>query len=250
MPFTRELSLREHPFPTEVSEPYWLFENDATLKSHHSYKDAKAGDVEAATELVADVAMDFLADVCNGFGNEVIFIAPHAREAAGDNAIPQTIAAVCSMLTKAEVDNDIVQSNRVYHTGADPMERMSLRAQFIGEVVQGASYVLVDDVTNMGGTLAELSDYIQKHGGKVVAAIVLVNAGRSKKLVAQTATIKQLEERYHHEIRKIFGIETRSLTANEASYLIGFRSVDEIRNRLAKARKETGLRLRSKGIVA
>jgi hypothetical protein len=39
-----------------------------------------------------------------------------------------------------------------------------------------------------------------------------------------------------------------ALTANEATYLIGFRSTDEIRNRLAKARQETDRRLRSKGI--
>jgi len=60
--------------------------------------------------------------------------------------------------------------------------------------------------------------------------------------------IAQLEERYGNEITEIFGIEPRALTANEAGYLIGFRTVDEIRNRLVKARKEINNRLSSKGV--
>jgi UDP-N-acetylmuramyl pentapeptide synthase len=57
--------------------------------------------------------------------------------------------------------------------------------------------------------------------------------------------IRELEKRYENEIEEIFGIIPGALTANEANYLIGFKSADEIRNRLAKARKETDLRLRS-----
>jgi hypothetical protein len=39
----------------------------------------------------------------------------------------------------------------VFHTGADPMERMCLRPEFDGHVIAGGRYVLVDDVTSMGG---------------------------------------------------------------------------------------------------
>ena len=59
---------------------------------------------------------------------------------------------------------------------------------------------------------------------------------------------QKLEKRYGREITQLFGIEPSALTANEANYLIGFRTIDEIRNRLANARQETHLRLRSKGI--
>lgn len=78
--------------------------------------------------------------------------------------------------------------------------------------------------------------------------IVLVNAGRVKLFHPARKVLRELEKRYLHEIEEIFGIVPHALTANEANYLIGFKSVDEIRNRLAKARKETDLRLRSKGI--
>jgi hypoxanthine phosphoribosyltransferase len=128
------------------------------------------------------------------------------------------------------------------------MERMCLRPEFEGAVIQGARYVLVDDVTNMGGTLVELANYLQSSGGLVVAVIVLVNAGRIKQFQPTRKVIRELEKRYLHEIEEIFGIIPSALTANEANYLIGFRTTDEIRNRLAKARKETNHRLRSKGI--
>lgn len=57
------------------------------------------------------------------------FIAPHAREAAGDNAIPQVLATASAIVAQGEVETDIVQVTRVYHTGADPMERMCLRPE-------------------------------------------------------------------------------------------------------------------------
>lgn len=174
-------------------------------------------------------------------------MAPHAREASGDNAIPQVLAEVCALVAGAKADIDIVQSTRVFHTGADPMERMALRAQFEGDVVAKGHYVLVDDVSSLGGTLAELANYIQLKGGQVAQVLVLVNAGRTTRFKPETKIIKLLENRYGHEITEIFGIKPAALTANEANYLVGFRAVDEIRNRLAKARQETYLRLRSKG---
>ena len=158
------------------------------------------------------------------------------------------MAEVCALVAGAKADTDIVQTTRVFHTGADPMERMGLRAQFEGGVISQGQYVLVDDVCSLGGTLAELANYIQASGGQVAEIFVLVNAGRTPNLKPEAKSIRLLEKRYGHEITNIFGIEPAALTANEASYLVGFRTADEIRNRLAKARQETHLRLRSKGI--
>ena len=128
------------------------------------------------------------------------------------------------------------------------MERIATRAEFEGLVSPGRSHVLVDDVTTMGGTLAELADYNHTHGGTVAGVLILVNAGRIKELRPSRNIIRKIESRHGHEIEQILGIHPSALTANEASYLIGFRSPDEIRNRLAKAREETNRRLRSKGI--
>ena len=110
------------------------------------------------------------------------------------------------------------------------------------------SYVLVDDVVSLGGTLAELANYIQSKGGIVKDILVLVNAGRDKSTHPNKSQLWILKERYRHDIKDIFGIEVDALTANEAGYLVGFRTVDEIRNRLAKAKEEVNRRLGSKGI--
>lgn len=241
-------TVRRHGFPAHIKKPFWLFDTDSTLKAHAHYREAKAGGKEAAVELVADLALDFLVELKNKLPPDAVFVAPHAREATGDNAIPQVLAAACAMVMQSQVETDIVQVTRVFHTGADPMERMSLRAEFDGLVVNGAHYVLVDDVTNMGGTLAELANYLQERGGVISAVVVLVNAGRDKHFRPSKTTIKKLEERYPNEITEIFSIIPSALTANEANYLVGFKTADEIRNRLSKAREETCLRLRSKGI--
>jgi len=179
---------------------------------------------------------------------DACYVAPHAKEATGDNAIPQVLAKAAAMISGGVADIDIVQTSRVFHTGADPMERIAARPSFEGLVVPERPHVLVDDVTTMGGTLAELSNYIQNEGGYVVGVVVLSNAGRLKSLCPQPKNLRQIIARHELEIEKILHIIPSALTANEADYLIGFRTADEIRNRLAKARKETDLRLRSKGI--
>lgn len=239
--------IRSHCFPSHIN-PLFHFDSDADIKRHSAYFEAKAGNSSAALDLVIDLAASWLGQHKKRFAANLIFVAPHAIEASGENAIPQTLAHVCAQLFNGITDTEIVQIDRVYHTGADAMERMSTRAAFEGQVISGACYVLVDDVVSLGGTLAELSHYIQCNGGILKDVVVLVNAGRSKALVPPAKPIKLISERFGHEFTEIFGIEPEALTANEAGYLVGFRSIDEIRNRLATARQEINCRLRSKGI--
>ena len=239
---------RQYGFPVGVSEPIWCFADDQPLKSHSAYREAKSGDVAAAVELVSDLALDFLILNQQSLPSDACYVAPHAKEATGDNAIPQVLAKAAAMISGGVADIDIVQTSRVFHTGADPMERIAARPSYEGLVVPRKPHVLVDDVTTMGGTLAELSNYIQNEGGYVVGVVVLSNAGRLKNLRPRPKNLRQIIERHDLEIEKILHIASNALTANEADYLIGFRTADEIRNRLAKARKETDLRLRSKGI--
>jgi hypothetical protein len=229
-------------------DPLHLFESDQAIKQHAAYTQAKAGDMHAALSLVSDLALPTIRASRERFGRACIFVAPHAKEASGDNAIPQVLAEMSAIICGAESDQDIVQSTKVYHTGADPMERLISRPAFEGVVQPGRRYVLVDDVTSLGGTLAELAHYIQAHGGLVQDVFVLVNAGRKKSLHPDRMTLRKLETRFTHEINEIFGIAVNALTANEAQYLVGFRTADEIRNRVAKAEQEIHLRLRAKGV--
>ena len=238
---------RIYSFPASAKH-FHRFRHDSELKKHPAYQAAKKGDNEAAFELVWDLASSFLMDLKGEFAENTVYVSPFAKEASGDNAIPPLLASACASFMEGKAENDIVQLERVFHTGADPMERLSLRPSFEGEVVSGQDYVLVDDVTNLGGTLAELANYILINGGMVKGTIVLCNAGRSDDFLPSKKTLRLLKERFGNEIKEIFGIRTEALTTNEANYLIGFRTTDEIRNRLFKAKKETTERLRSKGI--
>ena len=62
-----------------------------------------------------------------------------------------------------------------------------------------------------------------------------------------TLETRRSAERFPDAIHHTFGIDPGALTANEARYLSGFRTADELRNRAAKAAKENDLRLRAKG---
>ena len=163
--------MRTQGIPAASGEPLSVFGNDQLLKRHTAYKAAKGGDpAAAAAQLIGDLAAPLFEQV-KRFGAEVIFVAPHAVEASGENAIPQMLAGYLAQKTGARDDINIVQRNKVYHTGADAMQRLIAPSEFTGTVEIGAQYVLVDDVSTMGGTLADLANYVLVNGGQVVASV-------------------------------------------------------------------------------
>ena len=153
---------REYGFAADFAEPYFLFTDDVQFKAHADYRVAKAGDQVAALNLVWDLTVEFLIDTVRKLQPKVIYISPFAHETTGDNAITQVLAAICAEIVGGTVDNKIVQVTRIFHNGADQMERLITRAQFECEVLRGKNYVLIVDVVNMGSTLTNLADYIQK----------------------------------------------------------------------------------------
>ena len=227
----------------------WQFHDVQPLKSDPDYDSAKAGDLAAAARLVMRLVDPALLERAKqDFGRDVVYVAVHAEEARGRNKIPSVLAEYLSVKTGAGLDLNIVQSNRVYHTGAKAMERLLARAEFAGDVQAGKRYVLVDDVTTMGSTLANLAGYVQGQGGEVAGSLVLTNAMREPTMVVSKKLLRELEARYGQSIRDLFGIEPESLTASEAGYLIGFRTADELRNRAVKARQERDARILSKAV--
>lgn len=238
---------RSLALPNSIQAPLSVFREDRAIKSHPAYAEAKAGSADAAIRLVGDLAAPLKTHL-SSFDPRTIFVAPHAKESAGDNAIPIVLSAYLANVCSALFDEEIVQVNRVFHTGADAMERLIAPAEFEGDVVAKGRYVIVDDVVTLGGTIADLSSFIQVNGGLVVGVITLVDASRSGSLVCKAEVIREIERRFGDEVRQQFGIEPNALTAEEGGYLIGFRSVEEIRGRAAKATEERRRRLRSKGI--
>jgi hypothetical protein len=227
------------------------FTKDSEIKSDPDYKAAKAGDPEAAARMVERLVTK--ADVekaRQSFGSDAIYVPVVAEEATGKNKIPEMLAHFYAISTGAQVSDDIVQASRAYHTGARPLERLLSRPIFDGEVQPGKNYVLVDDVSVMGGTLAELANHIQSNGGLVSGIVTLVNASRTGQNTANGKDISDIDGRFGDVLRSEFGLEPSALTGDEAFYLRGFRDADSLRNSIAKARRERNDRLRAKGLRA
>jgi hypothetical protein len=240
---------RKRPIPAEAGNIISSYDDFKKMTTHPDYAGAKAGGKAAAVRLVkAMVKPGTVAEARKRFGADAIYAAPHAIEAAGRNAIPATLAEYYAAQTDGTADSKIIQTVRAYHTGAKSMDRLLSRSRFEGDVVKDGRYVLVDDVTTMGGTLAELANHIQAGGGKVVGVVTLTNAARTDTLAASEKITREIERRYGNEIRELFKIDPSALTAAEAGYLINFREADTLRNRAATAEQERSRRLRAKGV--
>lgn len=225
------------------------FSKDSVMKMHSKYKAAKGGDIAAAVKLVSYLVKPSSIEAARAkFGTDVAYVPVMAQEASGKNQIPNALASYYAQQTGGMKASGIYQINKAYHTGADPMERIVARSEFSGKVIQGQKYVLVDDVSTMGGTLADMASYIQSQGGVVSGAVVLTNASRSGKMTPDAKVIRSLGDRHGKAIRELFGIEPGALTHDEAQYLIGFRTTDELRNRAASAIAERGRRVLSKAV--
>jgi hypothetical protein len=240
---------RSHGIPKEAATIH-TFVNDQPLKARTDYKPAKAGDYEAAARLVRGLVKPANLEAARKqFGSEAIYVPAVGMEATGQNQIPRMLAEYYATEAGAKTSvGEIVQVNMAFHTGAGPMERLIARPLFDGPVEKDGKYVLVDDVTTMGGTLAEMANHIQANGGQVVGIVTLVNAGRSATMIPGKQQINEIERRYGHEISALFGIEPAGLTRNEATYILGFRDVEALRNRAAKAERQRSERLRAKGV--
>lgn len=226
------------------------FTNDAPLKAYPDYKAAKSGDIEAAIHMVESMLhnLEYITSIKHHFENVDFLLPIVAQELQGDNAIPLALAALLADKLGVVLYAACFQTNKAYHTGADPMERLISRATFEGTVIPNQTYVLIDDVTAMGSTLADCAAYITEQGGTVMGAIVLTNASRSGKLKANVKDLRLIKERYDESIKDLFSIEPSALTYDEALYLVGFKTADELRNRAVKAAHERKNRIASKKI--
>ncbi len=137
--------------------------DETAVKKHPLYADAKAGDAEAAEELVSATfnpeAIESLKALLQG--RKPLLISAHAMEGEGVNAIPEALAELLAEKLCLEIESEIVQTNAVGHTGASGFERLAWQPIFDGYVIEGQEYLIVDDFVGMGGTIANLKGYIE-----------------------------------------------------------------------------------------
>ena len=213
-------------------------------KRHPEYAAAKSGDARAAARLV-----DALTDEAGlgrvrlllgrGEGVQPVLVSAHAYERDGVNAIPAALSELLSERLGPRFDTGIVQTNVVWHTGADGYGRLARQAAFEGEVVSGGEYVMVDDFIGQGGTLANLRGWVEQMDGKVIGAVALTGKAYSAKLSPTREQIHELRHKHGADFeewwRGQFGHAFDCLTQSEARYLARSPDADTIRDRLAAA---------------
>ncbi|MBP5980601.1 MAG: hypothetical protein KA748_10375 [Halomonas sp.] len=93
---------RVYAFP-KGAKHFHCFIDDNDIKQHPDYRAAKAGDPDAALQLVVDLALEFLASLNGELPEDAIFVSPYAKEATGDNAIPLMLSLLCAEALGAPV---------------------------------------------------------------------------------------------------------------------------------------------------
>lgn len=127
-----------------------LHADELSVKRHPQYQAAKSGDIAAADLLVAELAsQDRLGDLRSFLegGHAVELLPIHALESAGVNEIPAALAKRLSAWLGILVNDSIVQTNTVGHTGASGFQRLAHQALFASEVRPQQRYLVVDDLS-------------------------------------------------------------------------------------------------------
>jgi hypothetical protein len=220
--------------------------------AHPSYLAAKSGDAASALRL----AMDFLdiekvqqiGDICRR--SDAWLLPVSADEAVGFNAIPDGMASALGRVTGVPVEarDNIVQTNKVSHTRAPGFQRIVTPAAFMGTIIVGRVYYLVDDHAGFGGTFASLQGYIALHGGTVVGCTTLTASPNSATLAVSKLTLDMIYNRFGDEIddfwQETFGHSIACLTEREAILVCRQRTLIALKTILAQATEE----VRARGI--
>ena len=229
------------PWPTDF--PDVVIHGDLRARNGHpSYASAKSGDAHAAKILVEDLlsmpAVRQIADL--SAGRHPVLLPVTAEEVAGFNAIPDAMAQALGLRLGLKVEaGAILQATKVGHTKANGWHRLATPAEFIGKVVAGADYVLIDDHVGFGGTLANLRGFIEHHDGTVIAMTTLTETRAARRIAVRNETLDLLYSKHGREFadfwHREFGYGIECFTNIEAEYLFRVESVASIKARMAQA---------------
>ncbi len=212
------------------------------MQKEPEYVAAKSGDALAALDMVdrlmtTQIVEDLRAVVA---GNQTLIVPVLAVEEVGNNKIPLAMAEVLGDRLGLDVEQEIVQVEKVMRTGAGSDHRLAFNPTFSGPVKAGATYLIVDDTVTMGGTLASLRGYIENRGGKVLAAAAMTAHEGALHMAVKPAMLAGIAEKHGAAMndfwKETYGYGIDRLTQGEAGHLKAAESVDAIRNRLSEAR--------------
>ncbi|MBR5940177.1 MAG: toprim domain-containing protein [Neisseriaceae bacterium] len=212
------------------------------MKSHPDYIAAKSGDFSAANKMVDElIKPETLQQINQMIGDKKpIVIAVQAEESAGRNRIPAALANAIAEYNDWEVDNKIFQADHIGRTGTDSSFRLAFNPVFRGEVEQGRDYLIVDDNSTMGGTIASLKGYIENRGGKVLGGVVLSARKTALDIVPTQKQFNNIQEKFgeepNHYWEQEFGYGIDKLTRGEVGVIRTSPTFELIKVRIDHAR--------------
>lgn len=183
---------RRH-YPVFVATHYrksWAHANSAGLADNPAYEPAKhEGDADAALRVVkSSISRLYIAEMkillnnleAKGFQRPIL-VAPYREDSK--NMLARTAAVYLGDELGLEVDHSIIETAGSARHKTDKASKIFNDPGFAGEVKKGQAYVAVDDMVNMGGTLASLRSYIDSHGGRYVFACSLASLDGQKAML-------------------------------------------------------------------
>lgn len=151
------------------------------------------------------------------------------------------LAEALSVDFDLRVNHDVLQANRVSHTGSSGYHRLATPPLFAGDVIPGEDYLIVDDFVGQGGTLANIRGHIETNGGNVIGLVALTGQKRSATIAVATETLQDLRAKHaalENWWGEVFGYGFELLTESEARYLLNSPDVDTIRTKIAEIARE------------
>lgn len=155
---------------------------------------------------------------------KVVF--PHVEADAGQNKLASVYAEELRRYG-FDIDDSVVMKERVNHTGASSLQRLTNRARFEGEIEKYGQYIIVDDFITSGAQVRDLKDYIESNEGQVVLVSSLATGRYGTFLQPREEDINKLKELgVNDEQLQVLGIanSTEDLTAGEVRRLISIAS--------------------------
>ena len=219
----------------------------AELKDAAGYTQAKAGDAEAAYDMVKSLlSTETLDNIRELAGGRVpILISVKAQESSGKNKIPEAMAHAIRASTGWPVDAEIVQINKPGRTGSGSSYRLAFQPVFDGKVEAGRDYLILDDNSTMGGTIASLRGYIENRGGRVIGAAVMSARETALDIVPTRNQLNEIQRKHgdapNDYWTREFGYGIDRLTRAEAGVIRSAGVFDSIRDRIAAARLQAGV---------
>lgn len=217
----------------------------AAMKRHPDYQAAKNGDVQAAERFVAAmVKPERVRELVRRYPDAIVVPVAEIEGSGHKNAIPEALAVYIAKEGNLRFSQDIVQISAVRRTNLNAAQRLINRKEFAGEVQQGATYIMVDDVATQGGTFHELRHYLANNGADAVAAASLAFSRGNNIIPIQEQTVNELAGRFGRERLEECLIDNNisgtleALTEGEGRAICRFKSFESLRDRIAEERTQ------------